>query len=240
MPSYCDLLYLLLIQNWVDWYVPELSQSSASQHHGWVSLPIASRNVTQKVRSQILYIGMPEIFGHTIICLSILHTIRSWKSDLAVMAACMALLFVMVMVNILWATLRRLWLYSSSLYCLNCCGEYALHCQRSGFLWNITMHFTVWWSFPFVYQMKMRSCRFCAQQNPSFQGGKFFFWYKFYTICLSFLMLNIICSIVGFCTFFWYYNTISEMGFCFVARILLINCSIILRECPNHCVMNFM
>lgn len=50
--------------------------------------------------------------------------------------------------NILWATLTRLWLYSSSLYCVNCCGEYALHCQRSVFLWNITMHFTVWWSFP--------------------------------------------------------------------------------------------
>lgn len=144
---FVSLLYLLPIQNWHGWYVPELSQSSASQHHGWVSPPIASRNVTQKVRSQILYFGMPEIFGHTIICLSILHTIRSWKSDLAVMAACMALLFVMV--NILWAMLTRLWLYSSSLYCLlNCCGEYALHCKRSVFLWNITMHFTVWWSFP--------------------------------------------------------------------------------------------
>lgn len=132
------LLYLLPIQNWHDWYVPELSQSSARQHHGWVRPPIASRNVTQKVRSQILYIGMPEIFGHTIICLSILHTIRSCHGSLYGTAIRDGHGLTFKVATVL-----------TSLYCLlNCCGEYALHCQRSVFLWNITMHFTVWWSFP--------------------------------------------------------------------------------------------
>jgi hypothetical protein len=52
---FVSLLYLLLIQNWHDWYVPELSQSSASQHHGWVSLPIASRNVTESQVTDFVY-----------------------------------------------------------------------------------------------------------------------------------------------------------------------------------------
>jgi hypothetical protein len=86
---------------------------SASQHHIWVFWLLLE--MQEKLRTQILYNGMPKILGgfiHT----DLTHCLRSWLSHWVVMATCHCYSWWRWWSDTLWVSLIRLWLHSLSCY----------------------------------------------------------------------------------------------------------------------------